>query len=72
MRYLFVLFLAGCVTQEELAVQRADHLIAKHAPFCERLGHQPKSESWANCIQQREQQTRGTICTAVGGSLICN
>jgi len=42
------LVLAGCSTPE----QRAERAIRTYGPFCERLGHQPESEGWRNCIIQ--------------------
>ena len=74
MRYLFVLLLAGCVSQEELSRQRAHQMIARHAPFCETLGYARGSDHWRQCIFYQEQQRQATqprICTQVYGSVIC-
>lgn len=44
MRYaLLLLLLAGCMTPEQI--------IAKHAPFCEKLGYTTDTDPWRQCIQ---------------------
>lgn len=80
MRYMLVLFLlGGCATPEE----RADRIIARQGPFCERLGYPKDSDGWRDCVMQRDRQAREAImksqpartptnCTAVGMQTICN
>lgn len=43
-----ILALAACATSE----QRAERAIARHGPFCERLGHTPDTQTWRDCIQR--------------------
>lgn len=54
MRYLLlVIFLSACATAEE----RAARSVATYGPYCERLGFQPNSNQWRECIQ-RERADR--------------
>lgn len=74
MRYLFVLMLAGCASDQEVAKVRAQEAIARQGPYCETLGYQRGSEGWRQCITAREQQrdAQNRTCTVVYGSLVCN
>lgn len=65
MRYLFVLLLlAGCATPE----QRADRMIGKFGPMCERLGYTPATDRFRDCIVQMhaadEQRSSGAAAAA--------
>lgn len=84
MRYLTVLaiLIAGCATPQE----RAQRLIATHAPFCDALGYQRSSEEWRRCVLARIQQAQGDTanalnlynsikprgCQFVGNQMICD
>lgn len=67
MRYLILLLLAACATPEE----RADRAIARHGPYCERLGYERGTKDWRDCIASRDVR-RGMVCNQVGNTTICN
>lgn len=47
--YLIVLLLlAGCATPE----QRADRMISRYGPICERIGYPSGSDKYRDCIVQ--------------------
>jgi len=65
MRYLLVvLIVAGCATPEE----RAEEAIARHAPYCEKLGFEKASDGWRNCIMSEEQARRGRAASSAAAS----
>ena len=54
MRYVIMaatLVLAGCATPQE----RAERAIARHSPYCEKLGFEKGTDGWRNCIMSEEQ-----------------
>lgn len=82
MRYLIlVVLLAGCMTPE----YRAERAIARHGPYCEKLGFQPNTDQWRGCILQADQasnaagqaasqsilQNRAKTCSTIGGRTTC-
>lgn len=70
MRYvLIVLLAAGCAHSPQ---EQAERAIARQAPYCEKMGYKAQSEGWRNCIQARERERAGVMCTQVYGSTICN
>jgi len=47
MRYLLIaVLLAGCATPE----QRADKMVARYGPICDRLGYNRTSDAWRDCV----------------------
>lgn len=84
MRYaiLIAVLLVGCATPE----QRAQRLVERYGPFCEKLGFTPQTDAFANCIQQQAaadtaasqraygiyQQTRPRTCYPVGNTVRCD
>jgi hypothetical protein len=70
MRYLIVLMLAGCAATPE---ERAEQIIARHAPLCDRLGFQRNTDGWRSCILERERLRQSeTSCVMVYGTLVCD
>ena len=81
-RLLFLLLLAGCSTPQE----RAQREVARHAPFCEALGHPRGSDQWRQCVMARISQqqandamllqlygaTRQRNCFASGNQVVCD
>jgi hypothetical protein len=68
---LFAIALAGCATPTP--EERAETMIARHAPLCERLGFATRSPMWAGCIMERERQrTSGVVCVTVGATVMCD
>lgn len=69
MRYLLVALLLGGCTQ--IAEHRADMALARHGPYCEKLGYQRDTDQWRSCVQteaagavaasQRQQQITNQI-----------
>ena len=47
------LLLGGCATPE----QRAEQMIARHAPVCEKLGFTKDTDPWRQCILQQDAET---------------
>lgn len=49
------LLLAGCTTPQERAARNQadmDRIIVEYGPACTRLGYQPNSDVWRNCVLQ--------------------
>lgn len=47
MRYLVLLLaLTGCATPE----QRADRMLERFGPICTRLGFEPETDKWRECV----------------------
>ena len=49
------LLLAGCTTPQERAARMQadmDRIIVEFGPACTRLGYQPNSDPWRNCLLQ--------------------
>lgn len=84
MRYAVVLLLlAGCAITPE---QRAATMISRFGPVCDKLGFQPNTDGWRNCVLQQAgiaqssaatfnaamQQSRPRTCTTIGGTTTCN
>ena len=44
---LLMLLISACATPE----QKAERAISRFAPYCERLGYQPDTDKWRDCIQ---------------------
>ncbi len=78
---ILALSLAACATPEE----RAEAMIARYGPFCQKLGFTQGSESFAGCIMQQAnsdsanamrlygtiQQSRPRTCQAIGNTVQC-
>ena len=69
MRYLLIaLLLPGCA---QIAEHRAEMAIARHGPYCDKLGYQRETDPWRACVQneagssiaagQRQQQISNQI-----------
>lgn len=81
-RLFFLLLLAGCATPQE----RAQRVVARHAPVCEALGFQRGSDQWRQCVLTRISQeqaddaallqlygaTRQRSCFVSGNQVICD
>jgi hypothetical protein len=68
MRYVFALLLiGGCATPEE----RADKMISRYGPVCDRLGYQANTDPWRDCVVKQAQRSRQT-CSQVGATMVCN
>src|SRR4051812_6662568 len=52
-----LLLLAGCATPES----RAEKMIARHGPACEKLGYETGTASWRDCVVALEQQRLGRV-----------
>lgn len=51
MRYAVVLLLlAGCAITPE---DRAERMISRFGPVCDKLGFQAESDAWRNCVLQQ-------------------
>lgn len=49
------LLLAGCTTPQERAARMQadmDRIIVEYGPACTRLGYQPNTDAWRNCLLQ--------------------
>lgn len=63
--------LLGCATPTP--EQRADQVIARHGPYCDRLGYARDSDSWRNCVVQRERDRQSdVVCIPAGGIVMCD
>jgi hypothetical protein len=63
--------LLGCATPTP--EERADQVIARHGPFCDRLGYARGGDSWRNCVVQRERERQSdVVCFPVGGMVMCD
>lgn len=50
MRYfLIAILLSGC-SASEIAVRQTERSIDVYGPACDRLGYQPQSDGWRDCI----------------------
>jgi hypothetical protein len=50
---LLMLFVAGCVTQEQRAAQvqrEVEEMIRVYGPGCEKLGFKTDSDQWRDCV----------------------
>lgn len=50
---IFMVFVAGCVTQEQRAAQvqrEVEELIRVYGPGCEKLGFKTDSDQWRDCV----------------------
>ena len=50
---LLMVFVAGCVTQEQRAAQvqrEVEELIRVYGPGCEKLGFKTDSDQWRDCV----------------------
>jgi hypothetical protein len=67
------LLLSACTTpQERAAAMQAemDRIMVEYGPACTRLGYQPNSDAWRNCVLQlntRDEITRYGYPTFYGG-----
>jgi hypothetical protein len=59
MRYLLVLFLAGC------AAQSAERAVANYGPYCDGLGFQRGTDAWGQCVQTQAANTTAASQGAV-------
>lgn len=79
---IIVAFLSGCAISPE---QRADSLIARFGPVCDRLGFDRNTDAWRNCVLQQggiaqsnaaaynaAMQRSRTTCTTYGAQTTCN
>ena len=82
MRYvLLCLLLAGCAITPE---QRAERMVSRFGPVCDKLGFQPDSDAWRNCVLQQSgiaqsnaaafnaaMQNRSRTCSTYGANTTC-
>jgi hypothetical protein len=50
---ILIVFVAGCVTQEQRAAQvqrEVEELIRVYGPGCEKLGFKTDSDQWRDCV----------------------
>ena len=58
MRYLFLtLALVGCVSPGQVAVKQTEHAMRQYGPACEKLGYQPQTDPWRECILKMSSST---------------
>lgn len=77
MRYLTlaIVLLAGCATPE----QRADYLMEKFGPFCDKMGYERNTDAWRGCVTQQAANRRpvtlpaktSQTCTTTGATTTC-
>lgn len=67
---------AAALEQEK----RWNNLIAYHEPFCTKLGFEPGTDGWRNCLMTRINMAderayaaanRGVVCTMAGRTMVC-
>jgi hypothetical protein len=74
MRYLLIaVLLAGCATPE----QRADRMISRFGPICDKLGYEKDSDKWRDCVVSQSNAPRpavskSTTCQTYGNTTTCN
>lgn len=50
MRYLWIVFLVAGCSPGAIAVKQTEHAMRAYGPACERLGYQPQTDPWRDCI----------------------
>jgi hypothetical protein len=62
MRYLLaVILLSGCASGE----WRAERDIARHGPYCDRMGYVSGTDAWRNCVAQAAQAQKARAATVI-------
>ena len=78
MRYLLIaVLLAGCATPE----QKADRMISRFGPVCDKLGYEKNTDKWRDCVLSQAnvlaarptpQIPKQTTCQSYGNTTTCN